>query len=499
MKKISQYRLPKEELLLPFYLSDSHFTSLNDYLAEIDLLPETLSSEKVDLFTTLNAPLDQLDPTKISSIIIPVYGWGETADYFFQESFFKKFNQDLLNLMQSWPQVKIILEYQINCFSLEALKQFMQQFSVFRVKHPHPGGIELHFNKRFTPNYLDVMVVEDSWKDWIQECLEFMQTSKQFDRNEVLGLKHIAEKIKAQLKTNDFGPNAKKQILCTFYYYILSRKTKAKTIASFPRTLPLLKKAAIAFLEINPPILKNEYFFKKASIEKYHERLNEKILSFKTTSFPNLLDDQKDDFLLRILRVKDHVACEHNDLDMLEVLSEILRFPLQTKGVIVEAGLFKGGGTAKLSIASATAGRKLVAFDSFRGLPSHEEASPHLLYPPGVYYGSKNEVIHNLKNYGEVDGVELVEGWFEETLPKFNQAVAIAYLDVDLASSTKVCLRYLWPLLAKGGMIFSHDGHLPDVAKIIHDPEFWRCEFGESIPEITKVHSDSGFIKIQKK
>src|SRR5690606_19018518 len=43
-------------------------------------------------------------------------------------------------------------------------------------------------------------------------------------------------------------------------------------------------------------------------------------------------------------------------------------------GVLVEAGCFKGGSTAKLSLLAELAGRELVVFDSFEGLPDNDES-----------------------------------------------------------------------------------------------------------------------------
>lgn len=44
-----------------------------------------------------------------------------------------------------------------------------------------------------------------------------------------------------------------------------------------------------------------------------------------------------------------------------------------------------------------------------------------------------------------------IKGWFEDTMPVFNERIIAAYIDVDLASSTKTCLKYLYPLLVPGG------------------------------------------------
>ena len=65
-----------------------------------------------------------------------------------------------------------------------------------------------------------------------------------------------------------------------------------------------------------------------------------------------------------------------------------------------------------------------------------------------------------------------MKGFFDETMPHFSQPVIAAYLDVDLASSTGTCLRYLWPLLVPGGVLFSQDGHLPLVLEGFDERRF---------------------------
>lgn len=45
-------------------------------------------------------------------------------------------------------------------------------------------------------------------------------------------------------------------------------------------------------------------------------------------------------------------------------------------------------------------------------------------------------------------------------------------------------LRYLWPLLAPGGVMFSQDGHLPLVLDVLKDEAFWRGELRCGPPEI---------------
>jgi O-methyltransferase len=501
MGKLLKYCLSDEELLLPYYLSSHHFLSIRPLLTDLEPLPDHFNSQEVELFTTLNLSAGQIVALNPAAIRIPVYGWEGRADYFLTEGHFNIFHTKILEIMKSLPKVKFILEYQLNCFSLEGLKEFIEQLTLFRHKNPHSGGIELSFSLGNTPLYLDITLLEEKSEMWFKECLNEMQKEKEnaFSQHEMTNLKNVQSETSSRATTNNYGKNAKKQILCTLYHSITFRNAKLKTAINFPRCLFLVKKAAEAFLEINPLTTKINASQRQEALAKYNGHLEEKIVRFKTESFPSSLNErQRETFLARFLAVKNHVLCEHSDLEMLEVAMAILRLPLLNQGVIVEAGVFKGGGTAKLSLVCTAAGRRLVAFDSFQGLPSHEEASPNVLYPPGVYFGGKDEVINNLKKYGDITTVDLVEGWFEETLPQFKQDVAIAYLDVDLVSSTTLCLRYLWPLLLSGGTIFCHDGHLPEVSKLIHDPEFWMHEFNGPVPKISQVFGQAGFIKIEK-
>jgi O-methyltransferase len=184
------------------------------------------------------------------------------------------------------------------------------------------------------------------------------------------------------------------------------------------------------------------------------------------------------------------IECPHTHQEIIRMIEVILATPPSLKGCIVEAGCFKGGSTAKLSIAAKLAGRKLVVFDSFEGLPSNREEHEHdifglrVQFEGGKYSGQLEEVKVNVERFGEASVCEFRRGWFENSMPDFGEPVALAFVDVDLASSTRTCLRYLYPLLVPGASIFSHDGHLPLCIQVIDDPSFWEKEVGFSKPAI---------------
>lgn len=193
----------------------------------------------------------------------------------------------------------------------------------------------------------------------------------------------------------------------------------------------------------------------------------------------------------RYLATSAGMTCAHTQEQMLDFATTILQIPPDVPGVVVEAGCFKGGSTAKFSLAAKAAGRTLVVFDSFEGIPPNQEDHGHNLwgqhtpfFVPGSYAGGLDEVRGNVARWGAPEVCEYVPGWFENTMPGFDRPVAAAYVDVDLASSTRTCLKHLYPLLVPGGALYSHDGHLPLVQEVLTDDAFWRDEVGCPRPPI---------------
>ncbi len=201
---------------------------------------------------------------------------------------------------------------------------------------------------------------------------------------------------------------------------------------------------------------------------------------------------ERNQLLRRIREVSRNVECPHFESEMLTVGVEILSLPESVKGCVVEAGCFKGASTAKLSLFVKRAGRELVAFDSFEGLPENDEAHERSIlghsidgwFDQGKFCGRLEEVEANVRRYGEFEVCRLVRGWFEQTMPAFREPIALAFLDVDLAQSTRTCLKTLWPVLSPGGVLYSQDGDFPLVIDVFADSSFWEEEVGCARPEI---------------
>jgi O-methyltransferase len=189
-------------------------------------------------------------------------------------------------------------------------------------------------------------------------------------------------------------------------------------------------------------------------------------------------------------RISFHVECPHREGEALRVIQAILNLHPLAAAAVAEAGCYKGGSSAKLSLAAKVGNRRLYLFDSFEGMPSNAEDHGRSIYgesvafPEGSYKGSLNEVRRNIAIYGAPEVCNFVKGWFSDTMPAFGEQLGVVYIDVDLRSSTATCLQYLYPLLIPHGIVFSQDGHLPLVVKLLDDDAFWRTQVLTSRPRI---------------
>lgn len=196
--------------------------------------------------------------------------------------------------------------------------------------------------------------------------------------------------------------------------------------------------------------------------------------------------------LARIKHIRANVDCPHNESHVLSFIVELFRLSEEVEGVVVEAGCYKGGSSAKISLAAAALDRQLVVFDSFEGLPPNNEPHKSSLlghsiegwFDEGKFAGALDEVRANVERYGDISRCRFVKGWFEDTMPPFAEPICAAYLDVDLASSTRTCLKYLYPRLSPGGVLMSQDGDFPLVVDVFQDRDFWEREVGWPMPAV---------------
>jgi hypothetical protein len=169
---------------------------------------------------------------------------------------------------------------------------------------------------------------------------------------------------------------------------------------------------------------------------------------------------------------------------------QILSSPTEAKGDVIECGCYKGSSTASLSLACKQAGRRLWVCDSFEGLPEDESTRvhdyPHLQvyghYEKGMYAGRLEEVKGNVARFGDLSVCQFVPGFFSESLKSLTGPFVLAFLDVDLVSSMRDCIRHIWPLVADGGLVFTDDSLDMEVVRVWFDDNWWRETLGERSP-----------------
>lgn len=148
------------------------------------------------------------------------------------------------------------------------------------------------------------------------------------------------------------------------------------------------------------------------------------------------------------------------------------------EGDIVETGIWRGGAVifaaSYLNVFAMTS-KKVYGCDSFEGLP---EPDPKYPVDAGDVHStirilavSLPEVTRNLLKYGiDLSQVELVKGWFEDTLPTLRaESISILRLDGDMYSSTIQALDALYGKVSVGGFVIIDDYCLEGARKAIHD------------------------------
>jgi len=203
---------------------------------------------------------------------------------------------------------------------------------------------------------------------------------------------------------------------------------------------------------------------------------------------------------LRMVVNRFRVPTASNFIEHLVMATEILKVPKSVAGVAVECGCYKGGSTANLSLVCALAGRRLVVFDSFRGLPEpgpqdagHIVLERHEIhrYAEGYWAGSLEEVKRNVARCGNLSVCEFRPGYFEEALPGFNERVVFAFVDADLRDSVKTCVQYLWPLLEDNCRIYTHEAQHQEVVQLFYDSALWN---GQKPPGLVGAGTGLGLL-----
>lgn len=197
--------------------------------------------------------------------------------------------------------------------------------------------------------------------------------------------------------------------------------------------------------------------------------------------------------------IKKNVECPHYGSDVLALTNALLhQHILGHQGVLVEAGCFKGGLTAKISHICHCLGLKMICYDSFCGMPPNDENNIQSIfgrpmlneYIEGEYCSSLAQTRTNVEIFGRPEVVEFRQGFFSESLSQHTEEVAVLYIDVDLAQSTREVLTGIYQFVSDGGIIMSQDCHIPRVLELFSSKEFWVTDLGIDPPSINGLNKN---------
>jgi hypothetical protein len=160
-------------------------------------------------------------------------------------------------------------------------------------------------------------------------------------------------------------------------------------------------------------------------------------------------------------------------------------------GALVECGVWRGGASALMALASlnhSAKRRDIHMFDSFQGMPEPRaglDGQDALQLAGSLGNGELRTTGFNVASAEQVRGlvidrvgyppdhVHVHEGWFQDTLPVTAPIIgdiAVLRLDGDWYESTMVCLQHLYDLVVTGGVIIIDDyGHFEGCRRATDD------------------------------
>lgn len=149
--------------------------------------------------------------------------------------------------------------------------------------------------------------------------------------------------------------------------------------------------------------------------------------------------------------------------DQIAVLHTILGRGIS--GNVIECGAYRGGTTVFMAryLKKHQMKKKIYVLDSFAGFNVEgieEEIRRGLVVAQGrsaFTFTSADYVQSKIAKLGLDDLIEIVPGYFEETLQHISDSFSLGLIDCDLEKSTEFCLAMLWEKIVPNGCIVVDD------------------------------------------
>ena len=166
-----------------------------------------------------------------------------------------------------------------------------------------------------------------------------------------------------------------------------------------------------------------------------------------------------------------YLSCSNSRIGKFIIHYEIVTKVKDIPGAIVECGVFKGTSLMRFAgfreLFEQGSSRDIIAFDTFSAFPGagfskDKEPLEQFIADAGDQSISVSQLRKVLRHKGVNHGVELVAGDINQTVPDFakkhpRSRISLLHLDVDLYEPSVTILRYLYPLLVRGGILLLDD------------------------------------------
>ncbi len=189
----------------------------------------------------------------------------------------------------------------------------------------------------------------------------------------------------------------------------------------------------------------------------------------------NNISKHKLKIFFKFVRIDFGILHAHKPIDFLIIAKRILEGnEIDTpKGVILEAGCWNGGSSAKLSILAKLTGRKLHIYDSFEGVEpigKEDDKTHDFSYE---YSSPMENTKNNIQKYGNLEVCSFFKGYFENSMKDFNSPFFLCYIDCDLAKGSAEVIESILPVCCNPSYILSQDYAINAVKQLLDNKEYF--------------------------
>ena len=175
-----------------------------------------------------------------------------------------------------------------------------------------------------------------------------------------------------------------------------------------------------------------------------------------------------------------YLSCDITRISKLLAHYQLYKNTINVPGAIVECGVFKGASFSRFTmfreLFENPFSRKVIGFDTFEEFPETNfkddlDYRNHFIDEAGSSSISVEQMTEVLKNKGIYKNIDFVKGDITKTVPDYvskhpELKISLLNLDTDIYEPAKVILKYLYPKIARGGILILDDyGTFPGETK----------------------------------